>query len=123
VFLWLSSLRLAASRISVAIDPLALAELHDAVLSAHRHGAVVVLIHPAMYRVRWDAVAAEYAAFRAQIDPLFGPLTPILDFNTDRYAAIRDDIGNFYDHVHFSRSGAVASVVELDRFLRTLPPR
>lgn len=106
-----------------AIDPLALTELRDTIETARRHGALVVLIHPAMYRGRWDAVAAEYAAFRAEIDPLFGPSVPILDFNTDRYAPIRDDLGSFYDHVHFSRAGAAASVVELDRFLRMLPAR
>lgn len=99
------------------IDSTALGELRAAVDAARRHGAAVVLVHPAMFHTRFDAVATEYAAFRQVIDPLFGD-APVLDFNTPRYAAIRDDLGNYYDHVHFSRAGAAASVAALDEFLR-----
>jgi len=104
------------------IDPRAKDELGAAVAAARRHGATVVLVHPAMFHARFDAVADEYAEFRRAIDPLFGD-APVLDFNTPAYAAIRDDLGSYYDHVHFSRAGAAASVAALDRFLRALPEK
>lgn len=102
------------------VDARALAELGATIAAARRHGARVVLVHPAIYRARWDAVAEEYAGFRAQLDPLFGD-APVLDFNTPRYAAIRDRLSSYYDQVHFSRAGAAASVAALDEFLRAMP--
>lgn len=111
-----------ARGVEFRIDPVALGELGAAVAAARRHGATVVLVHPAMFHARFDAVAAEYAEFRRSIDPLFGD-APVLDFNTPRYAAIRDRLDSYYDHVHFSRAGAAASVAALDEFLRTRPAR
>jgi len=109
--------KIAAENVPFAIDALALKKLKHTLDTARRKGTrIYAFYYPHPEPIR-RIISRHYESFSEQVAKLFLPDDTILDFNTPKYKAFRDDASNYVDNAHISQKGAKYLLTELDRMM------
>ena len=99
-----------------AIDPVALADYRNVVLSLRQHGARIIYVVPPMYEPCFQINRAGLTAYLSLIARDM-PSAPILDFSSPAYSALGRDRDSFTDCLHLNANGALKMDALLDQLL------
>jgi hypothetical protein len=88
------------------IDPVALADFRNMILTLQKQGAFIVYVVPPIYKPSYLLNKPYFQAYRATMVSTM-PKAPVIDFNDPEYNALCSDPNNFADSEHTEPLGAV----------------
>ena len=100
------------------VDPIALEELGKVVAIARSRSEQLVIFYPPMPAPIRKICWAEYSNYKQTIGSLLEREDVVVDFNDAPYEYIQNDLRNFTDAVHVSRTGAAVVMAELSKVVR-----
>jgi hypothetical protein len=106
-----------------SIDPVALAGLNRILTTARHRSRRMLVFYPPIPASVFAIRRAEFARYRETVGSLLGPGDVVVDFNDPSHSGLREDLLNFQDAVHLSKSGAAAVMSELSGTVAALDAR
>ena len=104
------------------IKPLAYKEYGDLIRSSRSNGALIVRVRPPVYKADLQEHKELFLNYYAEMDRLFEPSDPLIDFTTPAYDSFQSDRRNFTDGSHTTNQAGLTIVGDINKeLLRLLP--
>ena len=105
------------------INPVAYREYGELVRSSRSNGALIVRVRPPVFKDDLQTYKNSFGKYYAEMDRLFEPSDPLIDFTTPAYDNFQNDRRNFTDGSHLTYQAGLKLVDDINKeLLRLLPP-